>query len=454
MEKQTERINLPSAIGGIHQMGLHAVLFPYTDDRSLQRALKSLTHVQHALNCVTVLRREEQRDLPLHTLTNSLSIPVTTHFLNGDWQRTPHLPHEPNDIFLFLHDEDFVSTPLPDIVQAWPDHLEVVTCPSTAYSPIYKRSLLVRAQTYEAHGAHFGHLLYSDSEAGLAACLSQLEPHQILHLDVPIVRQTRRRNSRFYPDRIAYLTHLSSAGATSSDLSLPTVGVLLAAYQASTTIDTALSSLASQRVSASEILMVDDGSQDDTAPRIETWLPKLQNARLIRAPENQGKAQALNMLVPYISSDFVMELDADDWLDPFAIATIQQLVSQVSLETSLLYGNFRVWIKRMHTLQLAGVNRGRQVYQPRELLTYPLPLGPRIYRTSALKAIGGFPVPTFADGRLYEDVLVTRNLMRQGAIRYEDFTVYNVLRHADSITRQHQHAWSRFVELYQRDFHS
>ncbi|EPZ42714.1 glycosyltransferase family 2 protein [Alicyclobacillus acidoterrestris] len=433
-------------------MGLHAVLFPYTDDRSLQRALKSLTHVQHALSRVTILRRNEQRDLPLGTFTNNLSAPVTTHLLNGDWQRTPHLPHEPNDIFLFLHDEDFVSAPLPDIVQAWPDNIEVVTCPSTAYPPFYKRPLLIRAQTYEAHCAHLGHLLSSDSEAGLAACLPQLDPHQILHLDVPFVRQTRRRNSRFYPDRVAYLTHLSSAAATLGDPSQPNVGVLLAAYQASTTIDTALSSLASQRVAAREILIVDDGSQDDTTSRIEAWLPKLQNARLIRATENQGKAQALNMLVPYVSSDFVMELDADDWLDPNAIAIIQQLVSQVSPETSLLYGNFRIWTKRLHTLQLAGVNRGHQVYEPRELLTYPLPLGPRIYRTSALQAIGGFPVPTFADGRLYEDVLVTRNLMRQGAIRYEDFTVYNVLRHADSITRQHQHAWPRFVELYQRDF--
>ncbi|WAH41135.1 glycosyltransferase family 2 protein [Alicyclobacillus fastidiosus] len=295
-------------------------------------------------------------------------------------------------------------------------------------------------------------MLRTDSEAALAAHLPQFADDEILMLDFPLVMQTRRVNDRAHVQRVNYLYTLSHPQDPLGPTPQPSIGVLLSAFNASSFIEMALSSLASQRVAANQVLIIDDGSIDDLSSHIRPWLDRFPNAVFLKT-QSQGKARALNTLLPYVRTDFVLELDADDWLDPNAIGHIKHLVTDVEEDTVLIYGNFRTWRKRTTgDYELTGIRAGHQISTPRELLSYALPLGPRVYRTSSLRAEGGFPVPSFANGRLYEDVLAISNLMQRGEIQYHNFTVYNNLQHGRSITKQHQEQWDHFVRLYRDHF--
>ena len=69
-----------------------------------------------------------------------------------------------------------------------------------------------------------------------------------------------------------------------------------------------------------EIILVDDGSKDDTIKVIETSFPNSFSNKtsfeLIQLAENQGKGGALKAGVEKASGDFVLTLDADMATDP------------------------------------------------------------------------------------------------------------------------------------------
>lgn len=148
-----------------------------------------------------------------------------------------------------------------------------------------------------------------------------------------------------------------------------------------------------------------------------------------------------------MTSDFILELDADDWLDPDAVSNIKKRMANLSENVSVLYGNLRKWKQLAGDILFKGTAKGRHIHGRADLLSYRFPLGPRIYRTSALKRIGGFPVITFKEGKLFEDVSVLNQLIQSDRFQYHDFTVYNVREHKESITRTSRSDWNEFLRL-------
>lgn len=437
-------------------MRVHAVLFAYANTRSLERAIRSLLTLQGLLKQITIFQRSSSGSPDVQRILSVPGIHVAVHAMEssaGDFPEfnTNELAHD--DFYLFMHDEDFLAARALAFNQPLHDGIQVISCPTSTRQPSYIRPLAIRCESFHKRCKGLGHLLQTDSEAALAAHLAQFTDDEILTLDTPLLMQTRRLNGHAHAQRVAYLHELSRPRAELQlATSQSTVGVMLSVYNASQWIEMALSSLASQRVPANQVLVIDDGSTDDSSSRIRAWLHRLPNAVLIET-QNQGKARAFNTLLPHVNTDFVLELDADDWLDPHAIGHIKYLLTGIPEHSPLVYGNFRTWRKRTSgDYELFGIHAGHQISSPHELLSYALPLGPRVYRTSSLRAAGGFAVPSFADGRLYEDVLTIRNLMQRGDIVYRDFTVYNTVQHRRSITKQHQGQWAHFVHLYRAHF--
>jgi glycosyltransferase involved in cell wall biosynthesis len=95
---------------------------------------------------------------------------------------------------------------------------------------------------------------------------------------------------------------------------LPPVTVLVAAYNAARTIERALTSVWRQNYPEMEVIVVDDGSTDDTGIRVQDMAHG--NLRLIRLEKNLGVSGALNAGIRQARSDYIAFLDADDeWLD-------------------------------------------------------------------------------------------------------------------------------------------
>lgn len=90
------------------------------------------------------------------------------------------------------------------------------------------------------------------------------------------------------------------------------VTTVIAAYNASTFIARALDSAWAQAGIEHEIIIVDDGSADDTVQTIRRWSEGRPNVRLVALARNGGPAAARNAGIEAATGEWIAVLDADD----------------------------------------------------------------------------------------------------------------------------------------------
>lgn len=95
-------------------------------------------------------------------------------------------------------------------------------------------------------------------------------------------------------------------------MSLPRFSVVIPAYNAAATVVRAIESVRSQTWAAHEIIVIDDGSSDDTAGVVAALGPSV---KLIRQA-NAGVSVARNAGAAEATGDWLAFLDADDWYAP------------------------------------------------------------------------------------------------------------------------------------------
>lgn len=91
-------------------------------------------------------------------------------------------------------------------------------------------------------------------------------------------------------------------------VSLPLVSVIVPVYNGAAFIHSALASITAQSYANLELLVVDDGSTDNTRAVVTKGFPALQY--LYQA--NRGPAAARNLGLHHATGDFIAFLDADD----------------------------------------------------------------------------------------------------------------------------------------------
>src|SRR5271166_3632931 len=96
-------------------------------------------------------------------------------------------------------------------------------------------------------------------------------------------------------------------------MTAPLVSVLIPCYNAELTIGDTIGSILDQTWVKIEIIIVDDGSTDNSAEVVEAF--KSSQITLIRQ-RNSGQTAALNMCVERARGEFIQYLDADDLISP------------------------------------------------------------------------------------------------------------------------------------------
>src|SRR5438045_2757626 len=95
---------------------------------------------------------------------------------------------------------------------------------------------------------------------------------------------------------------------------MSTIGVVISAYNAAAFIDQALASVAAQTRGPDAVVVVDDGSTDDTAARARRWAPRLP-IRVLQHESNRGLCAGRRTAIEGLETELVVLLDADDvWL--------------------------------------------------------------------------------------------------------------------------------------------
>ena len=122
------------------------------------------------------------------------------------------------------------------------------------------------------------------------------------------------------------------------------VSVIIPVYNCEATIDRCVRSLLSQTYSDFEILIVDDGSRDNTAEKVKALMTETDKVRFISA-EHGGVSHARNEGLKNISGDYVMFADADDFLEKNCIERMVRAIEisedcdmAVSSYTRIIYG--------------------------------------------------------------------------------------------------------------------
>jgi len=126
---------------------------------------------------------------------------------------------------------------------------------------------------------------------------------------------------------------------SSAGLPSPTVSVVIPMYNRARCIGRAIASAIGQSVPPLEIIVVDDGSSDDSCSVVATLAAQEPRIRLLRQEINRGGAAARNVGLLGARAEFVAFLDSDDeWLVDHLERRLAVL--QAAPRPALVFGSF------------------------------------------------------------------------------------------------------------------
>ena len=94
----------------------------------------------------------------------------------------------------------------------------------------------------------------------------------------------------------------------------PLLSVIVPCYSVEKYVDKCISSIVNQTYSNLEILLIDDGSIDNTGKLCDIWQERDSRIRVIHK-QNEGASYARKTGVENATAEYVTFVDADDWID-------------------------------------------------------------------------------------------------------------------------------------------
>jgi poly-beta-1,6-N-acetyl-D-glucosamine synthase len=222
---------------------------------------------------------------------------------------------------------------------------------------------------------------------------------------------------------LSYLQHAEEAGGPelvpAEGEYLPPVSIIVPAYNEGRVIQDSIRSLLALDYPRYEVLVIDDGSSDDTA-RQAAMLEGSHGGVVVRvvSKANGGKAAALNTGIALARYAFVLCMDGDSTLAP---ATLRAAMRHFrDPRVAAVAGNVKVsnrsnLLTRLQALEyIEGLNMPRRAQGfMRAVNIVPGPIG--VFRREVLLRLGGYASDTFA-----EDADLTLKLLSAGhRIQYE-----------------------------------
>jgi cellulose synthase/poly-beta-1,6-N-acetylglucosamine synthase-like glycosyltransferase len=191
----------------------------------------------------------------------------------------------------------------------------------------------------------------------------------------------------------------------------PLQTVLIPAYNEGKVIAGAVRHILASDYSNLEVIVIDDGSADDTSEQVRIPFASDPRVRLFRVP-NGGKAAALNTGLKEARGDVVVALDADTHFEKDAISKLVRWFQDPAV--GAVAGNAKVgnrvnMITRWQALEyVTSQNLERRALAALGCITV-VPGAIGAWKREALERLGGFPANTLA-----EDQDLTLTLLTAG----------------------------------------
>ena len=202
--------------------------------------------------------------------------------------------------------------------------------------------------------------------------------------------------------------------------------IIIPAYNVEAYIDECLASVAAQSYRDWEAIVVDDGSTDGTGEKCDEWGSKDERIRVVHQ-ENKGQSAARNAGIRTAQGEYILFLDADDWLEPNALSLLAKQAEgeDVICFTGKRYFQAEKRFEELDVLTEQSYSRGWDYYcdnalVPRHFAFVSEVL--RIYRRAFMAEHGLY----FKEGIFHEDNLFTPIVLYYaGSVKVVNACLYN-----------------------------
>lgn len=106
----------------------------------------------------------------------------------------------------------------------------------------------------------------------------------------------------------------------------PLVSILSPCYNVAAFLPQCIDSIISQTYSNLQIVLIDDGSKDNTWSIMQSYSAKDSRIEIYHQ-ENQGVAATRNHLLKKVKGDWILFIDADDWIEPDMVEALLLLAT-------------------------------------------------------------------------------------------------------------------------------
>lgn len=214
---------------------------------------------------------------------------------------------------------------------------------------------------------------------------------------------------------------------------MPEISIIVPVYKAEQYLNRCVKSILEQTYQDFELILVDDGSPDNSPILCDKWAEKDSRVQAIHK-ENGGASSARNAGLKIAKGDWIAFADSDDWLDKTALKTLYDLAKKYNVPMAI--GEMRV--VQEYTDTNAAAKQDAVVLSRADLMS-------RFFRLNGepdTHSVWGMIVHrnilkgyTFIEGKMNEDVEACYYLARKCEVAvYTDAPLYNYFKNVEGVT--------------------
>ena len=211
------------------------------------------------------------------------------------------------------------------------------------------------------------------------------------------------------------------------------ISVIVPVYKSEKYLDRCVQSILSQTYQDFELILVDDGSPDNSPLLCDKWAENDSRVYVIHK-ENGGASSARNAGLKIAKGNWIAFADSDDWLDRPALKTLYDLANQYNVPMAI--GGMRVVQK--YTDASIVMKQNAKVLSNADLMSRFFRLNGEPDTHSVCGAIIRRDILedySFIEGRMNEDVETCYYLARKcEAAVYTDAPLYNYFKNIEGVT--------------------
>lgn len=144
--------------------------------------------------------------------------------------------------------------------------------------------------------------------------------------------------------------------------------IIMPAYNASLYIELAIQSVVNQTYQNWELIIIDDGSTDDTKDKVTAWVNKEPRIKLICQPNSGQPSIARNNALTHAQGELICFLDADDTIAPLKLEMSAEAMSKQQ-DINILFTDFNTIDESGEMIQLSYLDNQKFLIEARNYLT-------------------------------------------------------------------------------------